>query len=232
MVTLAVQAIDDMRNLTENTLSNIAEISAAIHDNSSKAASVAELAEEYDKLSKSINKTAEEEARLKEIEEEMKTTHGKEVNSIQDFEEQIDKYNVEVAKGTEEAMVEAFKISLIKGKNMFEDEEFDATIKLRLKSLNAADTSTAQGKFQYDQYENVVENVNTNEMAGAILDNYQSSANAGNIVYGALSGAGAAAAAGGAAVGLAMLAAGSATIPVAGWIVAGVAALGAAVAAV
>lgn len=231
-VTFAIQAIDDMRNLTENTLSNIAEISAAIHDNSSKAASVAELAAEYDKLSKSINKTAEEEARLKEIEEEMKTTHGKEVNSLQDFEEQIDKYNVEVAKGTEEAMVEAFKISLIKGKNMFEDEEFDATIKLRLKSLNEADTSTAQGKFQYEQYEDVVENVNTNEMAGAILDNYQSSANAGNIGYGILSGVGAVGAAGGAAVGLAMLAAGSATIPVAGWIVAGVAALGAAVAAV
>lgn len=162
-------------------MANIAEITAKINDQSAAASSVADLAAEYDMLSKKITKTAEEEARLKEIEEEMLNTHGVDVNSLEDFENKIDEYNIEIAKNTEQAITEGFKASLLEGKNLFEDAEFEATLKMRLQGLNEADTSTPQGVYQSKEYQKVADNVDVDKMAQPILDKYEPLETAGAV---------------------------------------------------
>lgn len=180
-ITLAITAWQEWSNIVENTLANIAEITAKINDQSAAASSVADLAEEYDKLSKKITKTAEEEARLKEIEEEMLNTHGVDVNSLEDFENKIDEYNIEIAKNTEQAISEAFKASLLEGKNLFEDAEFETTIKMRLQGLNAADASTPQGAYQSKQYQKVADNIDVDKLTQPILDKYEPQESAGAV---------------------------------------------------
>ncbi len=183
-VTIIYKTIESMLNVTNDAMSNLAEFSSAINDNSSNISSVKELAEEYDKLSKSINKTAEEEERLQEIVETMETEYGTKVDSLEDFQEKINEYNLEIARNMENSLVEGFKASILTGENLFEKAEFKSTLKLRLQNLNEADTSTAKGKYQSDQYIKAANKVDTQTMASNIFKQKSSEALPGNIAWG------------------------------------------------
>lgn len=183
-VTIIYKTIESILNITNDAMSNLAEFSAAINDNSSNISSVKELAEEYDKLSKSINKTAEEEKRLQEIIETMENEYDTKVDSLEDFQEKINEYNLEIARNMENSLVEGFKASILTGENLFEKAEFKSTLKLRLQNLNEADTSTAKGKYQSDQYIKAANRVDTQTMASNILKEKSSEALPGNIAWG------------------------------------------------
>lgn len=183
-VTIIYKTIESILNITNDAMSNLAEFSAAINDNSSNISSVKELAEEYDKLSKSINKTAEEEKRLQEIIETMENEYDTKVDSLEDFQEKINEYNLEIARNMENSLVEGFKASILTGENLFEKAEFKSTLKLRLQNLNEADTSTAKGKYQSDQYIKAANRVDTQTMASNILKEKSSEALPGNVFRG------------------------------------------------
>lgn len=229
-ITLASTAISEMINLEKNTMAEIARITSHNYDLASNASGVAKLRDEYDELSKKVHRTAEEEQRLQEIQETMKKDHNIDVTNLDDFDEAITQYNVEIAKNTEQTLAEAFRLSIRKGAEMWEQTEFKTLVSARLNNLNEADTSTAEGRYQSEQYQKMVNNYDSAGMAGEITNKYKGKATGGNVAAGIGAGVGGAAVGMAAGVGTALITAGAlSAIPVAGWIAAGVIAAGTAI---
>jgi hypothetical protein len=198
-ISFTTERITKLLNAKEEALSAISELMASSADYANQSTEINNLYEEYKNLSNQIYRTAEEEARLQEIRENLSEEYNVDISNIdKGVEEKMSEIAGQIGENTQKAMAEAFKAAALKGKKIFEDTEFKATLKTRMEQLNAADISTPEGKKQSEIYSKLASNYNYEELAKS-----QASANnpAGDMAWGGVGGA----AIGGALVGAGLI---------------------------
>ena len=172
-VVFSIKQINRLVKAEDEALCKISELTSENADKTGQISSLKSLQKEYAELKKKVYLTAEETERLKDIEKELNETY--EVELTGDVDENINarvrELSGEVGENIQNAMVEAFKVATLKGKDIFENTDFHATIKAQIQASNLGDRNTEQGKAHAETYDKLAANFDSAKYGKDIADN-------------------------------------------------------------
>ena len=161
----AIQKLTSMYD-TDTYKSNISSLTTDSYKKRQSNTTLASLRNEYTELDKKANKTTEDLERLEEIKEQLADDFDISGDNITgQIDQQMAENSAAVAENISDAVTEGFKASIVSGQNMFADADFKATVSAQFDTYNTADTSTAQGQYQSNQYDKISDNLDYTSIA-------------------------------------------------------------------